>query len=159
MIRHQRAGFSLIELMVAVAIAGAIALFAFPRIGGAIARNELRSAKQQLQSTIVVARAAAIQNGRPARFVRVGNVVRAYLEGAGGTLVPVGMPLDLYADSKVTLATTSNTIRFDPRGFALGIVPSGTNTSYQVIRLTRGALADSVCISPFGRISATGSCL
>ncbi|HEU4563720.1 MAG TPA: GspH/FimT family pseudopilin [Gemmatimonadaceae bacterium] len=159
MIRHQRAGFSLIELMVAMAIAGAIALFAFPRVSGAIARNSLRSAKQQLQSTIVVARAAAIQNGRTARFVRAGNVVRAYVEVSGGTLQPVGAPVDLYADSKVTIETTSNTIRFDPRGFASGVVPSGANTSYQVIRLSRGALTDSVCISPFGRISATGSCL
>jgi hypothetical protein len=46
-----------------------------------------------------------------------------------------------------------DSIRFDSRGFALGI--PGT---YQTIRVSRGTVRDSVCVTRFGRIITEGNC-
>jgi prepilin-type N-terminal cleavage/methylation domain-containing protein len=153
--RHRtRRGFSVIEMLVVMVIAGAVGAIVLPRASKLLARNAVRSAKHQVQTTLVVARAAAIQNGRPARFVRTGNVVQAMLE-RGTQLTPLGTPVDLGRD-KITIATANDTIRFDPRGFAFGI---NTASAYQAIQITRGAWSDSVCVSRFGRIAGNGGCL
>lgn len=144
-----RRGFTAIELIIVVTIVGVLATVAIPRTRDTYARSQLRSAKQELAVTIVRARATAIQNGRPARFVRQGNVVKVVLE-SGGQLVPVGTDNDLYKEFGVAVETAPSEIRFDPRGFAFGITaPSG----YQSVRVSRGALGDSVCVTRFGRIS------
>ena len=153
--RHtNRHGFSAIELIVVVTIVGVIATVALPRGRDTYARSQVRSAKQELAVTLVRARATAIQNGRAARFVKQGNSVRVVLE-SGGQLVPVGPANDLGKDYGVTVVTEPEAIRFDPRGFAFGI---GAETGYQSIRVTRGALVDSVCVTRFGRITTRRTC-
>jgi prepilin-type N-terminal cleavage/methylation domain-containing protein len=153
--RHtNRSGFSAIELIVVMTIVGVIATVALPRGRDTYARTQVRSAKQEVAVTLVRARAAAIQNGRAARFVRQGNTVSVVLESAG-QLVPVGPANDLGQDYGVSLAMAQNEIRFDPRGFAFGIDPAA---GYQSIRVSRGALTDSVCVTRFGRITTRRAC-
>ena len=153
--RHtKRHGFSAIELVIVVTIIGVIATVALPRGRDTHARSQVRSAKQELAVTLVRARATAIQNGRAARFVRQGNFVSVVLE-SGGQLVPIGPANDLGSEYGVTVATGPEAIRFDPRGFAFGI---GAETGYQSIRITRGALADSVCVTRFGRVITRRAC-
>ena len=147
--KSHRLGFTAIELIIVVTIVGVLATVAIPRTRDTYARSQMRSAKQELAVTLVRARATAVQNGRPARFVRQGNVVKVVLE-SGGQLVPVGVDNDLYKEFGVAVATSPNEIRFDPRGFAFGIT---TPAGYQSVRVSRGALSDSVCVTRFGRIS------
>ena len=90
----------------------------------------------------------------PRRLVRVNDSLRVWLQNPTG-YTRVGGTVNAYKDHKVTLSTNPDTIRFDARGFAFGI---NTATSYQVIRLTRGTLVDSVCVSRFGKVTANGSC-
>lgn len=153
MSRRQTRGFTVIELLIVVVIVGALASIGIPKASTAMGRNSLRSARQQVQSTLVLARAAAIQNGRPSRFVRNGAVVQAMLEN-GTLLVPVGAPVDV-STSQVSIEMPVDTIRFDPRGFAPGLPIS---SGYLYIRLYRGAAGDTLCISRFGRIGSRGSC-
>jgi prepilin-type N-terminal cleavage/methylation domain-containing protein len=151
--RTQRRGFTVIELLVVLLIVSTLAAIGIPKMSTAMGRSSLRSARQQVQSTVVLARAAAIQNGRPARLVRNGNVVQAMLEN-GAQLVAVGAPVDV-SDARVRIEMAVDTIRFDPRGFAPGL--PGTS-SYLLIRLYRGAAGDTLCVSRFGRIGSRGSC-
>jgi prepilin-type N-terminal cleavage/methylation domain-containing protein len=150
---HRR-GFTAIELVIVMTIAGVLATVVLPRGREAYARSQMRSAKQEVAVTLVRARATAIQNGRAARFVRQGNVVKVVLE-SGGQLVQIGPANDVSKGYGVALVTAPDEIRFDPRGFAFGIDPA---TGYQSIRVTRGTVTDSVCVTRFGRITARRAC-
>ncbi len=150
---HRR-GFSAIELIVVMTIIGVLATVVLPRGRDTYARSQMRSAKQEVAVTLVRARATAIQNGRAARFVRQGNVVKVVLE-SGGQLLQVGVANDVSKDYGVTLTTAPDEIRFDPRGFAFGIDPA---RGYQSIRVSRGTFTDSVCVTRFGRITARRAC-
>ena len=57
----------------------------------------------------------------------------------------IGVVEDLNARFGVTVTASDDTIRFDPRGF-------GLNGTAQTITVARGAIADTVFISAFGRI-------
>ena len=150
---RSRPGFTAIELIVVVTIVGVLATVVIPRTRETFIRSQMRSAKQELAVTLVRARATAIQNGRAARFVRQGNVVTVVLE-SGGQLVPIGGANDLGKDYGVAVSAPAE-IRFDPRGYAFGIA---SETGYQSIRIARGAFADSLCVSRFGRITTRRTC-
>ena len=149
-----RPGLTAIELIVVMAIVGVLATVALPRGRDTYARSQMRSAKQELATTLVRARATAVQNGRPARFIRQGNVVRVVLE-SGGQLAAVGPAHDLGRAYGVTVTTTPDEIRFDPRGFAFSIAAA---PGHQWVRVSRDALTDSVCVTRFGQVTARGRC-
>ena len=67
--RRKRVGFSMIEIMVVIAILVVLASTTFPRISRWRKNYDLRSAKESIASTIATARAAAVQKGRPARVL------------------------------------------------------------------------------------------
>ena len=150
-----RRGFTAIELMMVLTIVGALAVVVLPRASKVIERSELRAAKQEVATAVRVARAAAIQSGRPARLARTSNLLRVTVQ-QGAAQVPVGGPIDAYAGHNVFISMTPDTIRFDPRGYAFGI---NSATGYQVIRLQRGPYFDSVCVSRFGKVTSKGACL
>ncbi len=152
MIASRRNGFSLIELMIVVVLVGILTLVTAPTGRRIMVKNAVRTAKQEIAATLAVARASAIHNGRPTRFVRTSNVVHVRLE-MGTQFDTVGVPLDL-SEHRVTIAMNPDTIRFDPRGFAPGMAGA-----YQTIRFTRAGHSDSVCVTRFGRIISEGTCL
>lgn len=152
MIASRRKGFTLIELMIVVVLVGILTIVTAPSGRRIMVNNAVRSAKQEVAATLAVARASAIHNGRPTRFVQTGNIVHVRLE-MGAQYDTVGIPLDMY-EHRVTLQMSPDTIRFDPRGFAPGM--SG---AYQIVRISRGTRTDSVCVTRFGRIITEGSCL
>lgn len=152
MITTRRKGFTLIELVMVVAVVGILSIITLPKGRVIIHRNALRSAKQEVAAMLAVARASAMHNGRHTRFVRNGNVVHVRFR-QGAQLDTVGAPVDVAGEYGVSLLMSPDSIRFDPRGFATGI--SG---AYQAIRVRRGTLVDSVCVGKFGRIVTEGRC-
>lgn len=80
-------GFSLVEMLVVLILISAMAAFIMPRVGPYRDRLNVDSARQQVESGIATARAAAVQKGYPAWFTLVNNriTVTATINAAGQT--------------------------------------------------------------------------
>jgi prepilin-type N-terminal cleavage/methylation domain-containing protein len=141
-------GVTLTELMIVICLLGILAAVAFPSFARGSERANVRTSKQRIASYLAVSRAAAIQHGRVARFVRTGNTMKVLVDSAGtqGVFAPV---IDL-AEQGVTFTPTRDTISFDPRGLAFGF----TGTARLVVQ--KGSASDSVCVMGMGRISTAG---
>jgi type IV fimbrial biogenesis protein FimT len=61
--RRNEKGFTLVELMIVVAIVGAMSIMAFPTFSGWIARARLRDAARTVYSDMQLARIRAIESG------------------------------------------------------------------------------------------------
>jgi len=161
--KKARRGFTMVELMMVIAILGLLVGIAIPRIRNYRMSNNMMSAKAQVASSIATARAAAIQKGRQARFIVRGDRLNVEVSAdtassiggssATGTMIILSnIPLDdRYDVSIVPRAALDSVIRFDARGF-------GTTGSGGMARfiLTGGSRTDSVCVSSLGLIMKRG---
>lgn len=66
-------GFSLIELMVTVAIAAILMMVALPSLRSIVLGNQIQAASSEFQSALALARAEAIKRGGDARVTIVAN--------------------------------------------------------------------------------------
>jgi prepilin-type N-terminal cleavage/methylation domain-containing protein len=146
---HRSRGFTLIETLVVMALLGILAAVAFPRLARSTTSMSVRGSKQRVASYLAVARSAAIQRGRVARFVRTGNTIKVLVDSAN-TQATFARVIDLGADQGVTVTPTRDTIAFDPRGLAFGF-----NGTARIV-LRKGTYSDSVCVIGMGRISTNG---
>lgn len=149
--RARRSGFTLIELLIVMTLMGIMGMFAYPKLRGTTTSWSTRSARQQVTSMLIVARAAAVQNGSEARFIRNGNVVRVTVDSSG-TYVTLAAR-NLYTEHGVTLSTggaARDTVRFDPRGIAIGL------TGVAMFKFTNATVKDSICVSKLGKVARTG---
>ncbi|MFN2400179.1 MAG: prepilin-type N-terminal cleavage/methylation domain-containing protein [Gemmatimonadaceae bacterium] len=150
--KRKRRGFSIVELVVVIVIIGVLSIIAFPQFNQFLTSVSVKSANQQVAAYLVRARAAAIENGRVARFIRTGNTVLVTVDRPGGPVV-IGAAQDLYASHGVTLSATRDTIAYDPRGFAVGL------GGRQKVNVYRGTLRDSVCVAGLGKITPSACTL
>lgn len=142
-----RNGFTLIEILIVMAIMGIVMMFALPKAGNMNDRNKMRSAKDGISAKLSTARAAAIATGRPAKFYLEGNRMRrSTFDGA----VETAQRDTVYLDRQfgVQVISSSLSIVFDGRGM--------TSNAGNVIKFTRGTLTDSICISPIGLVNRHG---
>lgn len=139
-------GLSLIELVIVIVLIGAIAGWGFPRIGEALRRQSVSSARSAVVTLHAKARATAVQRARVVRLVFEGTrcVLRSQHPMTGATDT-VGTVEDLYARHGVTVTVTRDSLVFDPRG--LGTEPGPTE-----IVVRKGAWADTILISSVGRV-------
>ena len=158
----RRPGFTLIEMMVVVAIIGITVAFAAPKISNFRAASQMRSAKAQLASSVAVARAASMQKGRLATFKLLSNHLTVTVISdtshtvsttATGTLTLLSnVPLDDRFGVTITPRSAADSvITFDARGF--GTTGSSNRAVYV---LTGSGLTDSVCVSSRGLIMKNG---
>lgn len=145
--RHgSRRGFTLVELLTVITIAGLLMAMAYPKFGPMRDMGGVRSSKQAITSYLATARQAAIRRGQPATFHVSGNTVWVSMNGGTEIIEP---QKDLMGTSSVTVTTALTTVTYNPRGLArLG--PD------RRITLARGVASDTVCVSLLGAIGKCG---
>lgn len=146
---HNRSGFTILELVVVMTIAGIIIAITGRGIASAYAGNNRSSATRVVGATLFQARALAIQRSMRSTLVRSGSTILIFGDSAT-TRVQLGMTVDVNQRYGVTLTSnvspsvTRDSVFFDPRGLL-----TGSTTNYKVI-VTKGTKADTVCVSGLG---------
>jgi len=149
----RRSGFTMLELMIVIVIVGVLALVGFPKIKDAIQKTNVRSARVAAGTYVATARAAAIQRGcrgvvhfsASAGTVWV-TVCPRMATGGSGTIDTIGAVSMLGTLYNVTIATTHDSVQFDPRGLRLN-----ANTTTVKLTASSGA-ADSIVINQLGKV-------
>lgn len=138
-------GFTLIELMVTIAVAAVVLSIVVPSFGSMIDRSRLRNAAEQLRSDLAVARSEALRRGRP--------VVVSFTRSGDGATWCYGMTLNNSCDCTATTGTTACFLDGDAsapvlrtvssaqyRGISLAATPFASgNLSFNNVRQTVAA--------------------
>lgn len=145
----KRRGFTLIETLMVIVVAGLMMAIGFPRLRQAMVSTNLRSARNTVAALHAQARAVAVERGRASELQVSGNravvvTTPRLVDLSGSTHDTVGGVHDLLEEFGATLSL-SGTIGFDPRGV-------GTNTSTTTMAVTKGGHTLSLVVSPFGRL-------
>lgn len=136
-----RRGFSLLELIVVILIAGIIGALALPRLANVRDAAAVRGAVGELGALYGAARQEAIAR-RAAVTVRIDTAGRAVeLRVADVRLVRRALG-ETYG---VSLGTNRDSTVYDPRGIGFGL-------SNVTIVVRRGAMVDTVTTSRLGRV-------
>jgi prepilin-type N-terminal cleavage/methylation domain-containing protein len=148
----QSAGFTLVEALLVVVIAGIVMAAGFPLAQRAVVRSNVRGARSHAISLYTLARAAAQETGRTTTLSFTGNVglitASPRLVAAAGSTVDTirGTPANFASTYRVAVTGSSGTsITIDSRGL---MTSAGTT-----LRFTRDGITDSLVASGFGRIA------
>jgi Tfp pilus assembly protein FimT len=135
--------------MVTVMIMSVAMAIVMPRFQTARAQTTVRSARQEIVSSLTTAKAAAIRRGRPATFhVSADNI--SVTVDQDGSQVPLGGQRSLDSELHVGVTSTHSTITFDARGFAKGL------TADAILVVNQDGASDTVCVAPMGAIRSRG---
>jgi prepilin-type N-terminal cleavage/methylation domain-containing protein len=139
-----RGGFSLIELVLVLALLGLLLGIALPRLSRALDGIEVNAAASQIAAAHTRARMMAISSGR---------VLILTVDSAILSIHPRGSTAHLWSDrgpalSSVSLVGAARSFTFSPEGFSLGL----SNAS---LHLSRGSARRTVVISRLGRVRIT----
>lgn len=138
--------FTLIEILVAVTIIGALVVFAFPSLASSFGKQNVRSARDGFATMHGRARANAISRGLSTTFhFGGGDLYITAAHPVTGVLDTLGDVRDLANLHGVSLTSSRDSLVFDSRGM-------GTETSSTLVILSKSGNADSLSISQIGRI-------
>ena len=142
-----RAGLTLVEIMIVVAVAGILMAVAIPRFAEFNNRRQIRSAKLRLATAVATARQGAIQRGTVLRFHVHASRIRV-TRGTTSSVVGLVAPVDSLYKVNITVDPSwAEHFDYNSRGFAQGL---GGRVKYRFTKA--GAPPDSLCISRLGMI-------
>jgi type IV fimbrial biogenesis protein FimT len=152
-------GFSLVELMVALAILGLLVMAAMPGLGTWLTNTRIRNAGDSLMNGLQTARAEAIRRNQNVSFWLVNLPNPATLSNSctlsstdGSWIVSVGNPVNYCAAD-----VTSTDITVNPAGVMAGRAMGGDSTRVSVNAKAGGSAGTSVTFNGFGRVANTTS--
>ena len=143
-----RPAFSMVEILIVIAIIGILSAVALPSFTRARARAELASATNRFSRTVGVARQAAIMRGGRSFFKYEDGTAWVVVDTGGGPTDSVVIVAAFRLDSAYSLSAITPTdlavIEFDPRGVS-------TQPSQKVFHFEHATgLQDSLCVSKLG---------
>ena len=148
---RNRPGFTMIEALMVVVMAGAIFAIAAPRVSEANERAALRTSRQMLASAFGAARAAAVQKGQVSTLtITSSSATVTVLNGLAKTSITVFGPVRFDESVNTTITPLGNapaTVTYDVRGMAsprLDVI-----ARYQI---KSASYADTLCVSSTGFI-------
>lgn len=139
-----RGGFSLIEVVLVLALLGLLLGIAVPPLAGALDRIEVAAAASRIAAAHTRARLMAISRSQ---------VLVLTVDSATLSIHPRGSTAHLWSDrgpalTGVSLAGATRSFTFSPEGFSLGL----SNAS---LHLSRGSATRTVVVSRLGRVRMT----
>ncbi|WP_199458112.1 MULTISPECIES: GspH/FimT family pseudopilin [unclassified Marinobacter] len=142
-----RNGFTLVELLVLIAVLGVVAVIAVPSFSGLIQRNQLTTTNNDLVGALNMARAEAVRISAPVSVVPNATFTDGYQITAGG-----GAVISEFggASGPYTIALTGN----NPRFSATGLLLSG-GSSFDVCRAS-GEDGTRITLTAGGQIRSIG---
>jgi prepilin-type N-terminal cleavage/methylation domain-containing protein len=133
-------GFTLLELLVAMLVAGILLALGLPRFNAARDAQSVRAAMDVLSTGFSLARETALARRAPVAVVfDTAGVVR--IRSAGGPI----RRSDLFASFGVTVAANRDSAVYDPRGLGYGL-------SNLTVAVRRGNFVDTLTVSRLGRV-------
>jgi prepilin-type N-terminal cleavage/methylation domain-containing protein len=153
-----RPGFTMLELIVVIAMIGILTAFAFPKVRAGKESADVRAAREAVASLASQARRSAIARGVPVTFGFVSSSDKK-LEVRLDDNTRIAGPVDVYGGWKVNVTADDKTgaevtgVRFDAHGLAR-IAANETRIFHLV---SASGKRDSVCISGAGMIMR-GTC-
>ncbi|GAC1690645.1 MAG: hypothetical protein NVS9B3_09230 [Gemmatimonadaceae bacterium] len=151
-IRHAPPGFTLLELMIVVAVMGVLVMIGLPKLHAIQQRENMRSATTHMSSLIATAQAAAVRRGRPTAL-RVRSDSAWVTLDSNGTMLQLTVPVSFKTAYSATLQPVPDTIVFNSRGFPSLL--AGTAK----LGITANGASDSVCVSRLGLTLGRGCAL
>lgn len=142
--RRPQAGFSLTEMMIAIAVAGLMLAIALPRIRETLVSRDLQSARAALANMYARARINALQTRKSTTINFSGTQVWVTAPVTGG-LDTVGAVVDLGVLYGVAITASTPTITVLATGLS-------NMAATATISVTRSGKSDSVQISGYGRL-------
>lgn len=148
-------GFTLVEVMIAVAVLGILLAIAWPPFRAVQARSAVRSAADVFVLRHSMARSTALRRGRVAELHIDAAGGRLWVEvdtAAIGTGVKdtVGRVVDVALEFAVSATSTRNLLCFDARGLATQV--SGCPPGDVKVVFERQGYTDSVTTTVLGKV-------
>lgn len=143
-----RRGFTLIEIMIVVALIGAATAIVFPRAANQLRQQDVKNAAAALATMYNKARAVAIQRGSFTLLQGLdsGNLTVLAMNNLTGAWEYVGLAENLASRYGVTLSPSPYSyVWIDGRGL-------GWYTTTSIV-ISKPPFADTVQISQFGRVT------
>jgi len=146
--RQSERGFTMIELMIVVAIMGLAASIAVPNYLTWFARYQLRQAVTEIQNQLSLARVSAMSRNSVVNVSLAlnGGTVQISAADASGSSV---IPITSMTSGVIGLNPAPSTIAFSP----LGIRSGGGAGNQQLSLSNRYGLSYSVRVTPRGKVS------
>jgi len=161
---HRESGFTLLEVLITVAVLAVLTALAVPSFTNLIERNKARSVANDLLASILLARSEAIKRERNTALTRAGNGQdwthwQTFVDNDNSRTYNSGD--ELLLDNQVDAANLSITatgspignsttagLFFDSRGFPPPTLSPSTPAYFTI---TAGDTSYYICLSPTGR--------
>lgn len=145
--RKSISGFTLIEVMIVIALISILAAIAAPNFRNYMIQRRLNGAARQVMSDLMFARMQAVSKDKNFQVTFSGTSYTIVDVATGETVVTKNIQTDYY---DVSLSSNNNPI----------FLPRGTATSLPTITLTNAGGSKSVCVALTGRVKvvAGNSC-